>query len=89
MINKPTIDELNDPLANTIFNDGLEYAAAWLENNIRSDVPEVAEFARNMAASIRAAKKPAEFQQSFAEAIRNDPYMDAANKRYWLAMAER
>lgn len=87
MTEQTIIDEMNDPLFNAVFNEGLEYAAAWLENNIRSDAPEVAEFARNMAASLRAAKKPEDFQQSFIDAVRNDVHMRPEMKRYYLTMA--
>lgn len=78
----------NDPLLNTVYNDGLEWAAAWIETYIPGSTPEVQEFARNMAMSIRAAKRPDKFQETFAHAIRDDPYMSPEHKQYWLSVAE-
>ncbi len=41
------------------FNNGLEYAANWIEYHLKGEPStRVVEFGRNMVMSIRAAKKP-------------------------------
>jgi hypothetical protein len=74
----------NDPILNEVYNDGLEWAAVWIETSASSD-ERVRDFAASMVMSIRAAKRPAMFQQDFFEAIRNDPYMAAEDRAYWLS----
>lgn len=88
MTNETIVDEMGDPLSNAIYNEGLEWAAAWIETYIPGAAPDVAEFARSVTESIRAAKKPADFQQTFIDGIRNDPYMLPENKKYWLSFAD-
>lgn len=84
------LDIPNDPWNNAIYNSGLEWAAAWIESSLTGETNErTIEFARNMAMSIRAARKPTDFQVDFFDAIRNDPSMSPENKRYWLSLEEQ
>lgn len=76
----------NDPLLNSAYNAALEWAANWItgpQMQGRSD--EVVEFANNMAMTIRAARRDANFQQDFFEAVKSDPYMTIAQKSFWLS----
>jgi hypothetical protein len=48
-----------DPNPASLFNEGLEWAAGWLESYLQGEQNErVVEFTKAMAESIRAAKKP-------------------------------
>ena len=76
----------NDPVLNAAYNSALEWAANWITGSqMLGHGEEVVEFAKNMAMSIRAAKREVGFQQDFFEAIRLDPYMPIAEKEYWLS----
>lgn len=76
----------NDPVLNAAYNTALEWAANWITGSqMLGHGEEVVEFAKNMAMSIRAAKREVGFQQDFFEAIRRDPYMPIAEKEYWLS----
>ena len=76
----------NDPILNAAYNTALEWAANWITGaQMLGRSEEVIEFAKNMAMSIRAAKREVGFQQDFFDAIRSDPYMPIAEKEYWLS----
>ena len=76
----------NDPILNAAYNNALEWAANWITGaQMLGRSEEVVEFAKNMAMSIRAAKREIGFQQDFFDAIRSDPYMPIADKEYWLS----
>lgn len=78
----------NDPVYNAGFNDALEWAARWITGALGGYSEEVVIFAKANAESIRANKKPIQ-QQSFFDAIRNDPVMPPELKAYWLAMEKK
>lgn len=64
------------------WNAALEWAATWIENSAFGDQVM---FARNMAMSIRANRKPVG-QEDFFEAVRDDPDMTPEQKARWLAL---
>lgn len=79
----------NDPILNAVYNTALEWVANWITGpQTQGHSDEVAEFARNMAMSIRAARLTTNFQQDFFEAIKSDPYMSASDKEFWLSQKE-
>jgi hypothetical protein len=75
----------DDPMLNIAYNAGLEWAANWITGSQSlGHSEETVEFARNMAMSIRAARRKVN-QVDFFDAIRADPYMPAAQKEFWLS----
>ncbi len=76
----------NDPVLNVAFNEALDWAAGWILYSVSSDASkETIEFAKNMAMSIRAGKREVGFQESFFDAVKNDPYMTISQKKFWIA----
>lgn len=78
----------NDPVYNAGFNDALEWAARWITSALGGYGDEVVAFAKANAESLRANKRPIQ-QQSFFDAIRNDPVMPPQLKAYWLALEKK
>jgi hypothetical protein len=76
----------DDPLYCQCFNEGLEWAARLVEEQTQTPGSKAKEFGRSLAASIRAARKPADFQIDFFDAIRKDLYMTPEQKDYWLSL---
>lgn len=67
------------------YNAALEWAAAWITGaQMDGHGEEVVSFAKNMAMSMRAAKRKI-VKENFFDAVRSDPYMTPEQKEFWLA----
>jgi len=72
-----------DPVYVSGWNDALEWAAKWITGALDGYSEDVANFAKANAMTIRSMIEPIP-QQSFFDAVRDDPYMSAEQKAYWL-----
>lgn len=80
------ISNPDDAILNAVYNDALEWAANWITGaQLLGHSDETVQYAKTMAMSIRAAKKPVNFQADFFDDVRNDPYMSVSDKEYWLS----
>jgi len=79
----------NDPIHNQYFNEGLDYVAHLIETGKGAHEKNPKKFIETLLTLIESAKKPVDFKQEFFDAIKNDPYMEAGIKSYWLGVGKR
>ena len=82
--NNPVTDLPDDPMLNTAYNFALQWAAKWLVDMAVGHNDETTDFAKSISESFLAARRDVA-QQSFQDAVKNDLYMSAEDKAFWLS----
>lgn len=84
-MNEIAVSDLGNPLYNIMFNEGLEHVAGLIETGREAALKSPEKFVDTLLVLIDSAKEPVNFKIGFFDAIKNDPFMDLANKEYWLS----